>query len=100
MRLCRTFRETVIRARSPVFSHLSTSLYGLSTIRAFNAQRTFERMFDLKQDHHTSAWYMFLCTARWFGITLDSICFAYITIVTMSLALSSDGGFAFASYNS
>ncbi|CAN7997610.1 unnamed protein product [Ixodes hexagonus] len=78
-------------SRSPVFSHLSTSLYGLTTIRAFQAQRTFERMFDVKQDHHTSAWYMFLCTARWFGITLDSICFAYITVVTMSLALSGDG---------
>ncbi|KAL1426473.1 hypothetical protein MTO96_018304 [Rhipicephalus appendiculatus] len=91
MRTARDVKRLEGVTRSPVFSHLSTSLYGLSTIRAFNAQRTFERMFDLKQDHHTSAWYMFLCTARWFGITLDSICFAYITIVTMSLALSSDG---------
>ncbi|KAH6939767.1 hypothetical protein HPB50_021571 [Hyalomma asiaticum] len=91
MRTARDVKRLEGVTRSPVFSHLSTSLYGLSTIRAFNAQRTFERMFDLKQDHHTSAWYMFLCTARWFGITLDSICFAYITIVTFSLALSSDG---------
>uniref|UniRef100_A0A1E1XAH8 Putative abc transporter n=1 Tax=Amblyomma aureolatum TaxID=187763 RepID=A0A1E1XAH8_9ACAR len=91
MRTARDVKRLEGVTRSPVFSHLSTSLYGLTTIRAFNAQRTFERMFDLKQDHHTSAWYMFLCTARWFGITLDSICFAYITVVTMSLALSSDG---------
>ncbi|XP_037285276.2 ATP-binding cassette sub-family C member 4 isoform X2 [Rhipicephalus microplus] len=91
MRTARDVKRLEGVTRSPVFSHLSTSLYGLSTIRAFNAQRTFERMFDLKQDHHTAAWYMFLCTARWFGITLDSICFAYITIVTMSLALSLDG---------
>lgn len=91
MRTARDVKRLEGVTRSPVFSHLSTSLYGLTTIRAFNAQRTFERMFDLKQDHHTSAWYMFLSTARWFGITLDSICFAYITVVTMSLALSSDG---------
>ncbi|XP_075538961.1 ATP-binding cassette subfamily C member 4-like isoform X1 [Dermacentor variabilis] len=91
MRTARDVKRLEGVTRSPVFSHLSTSLYGLTTIRAFNAQRTFERMFDLKQDHHTSAWYMFLCTARWFGITLDSICFAYITVVTMSLALSADG---------
>ncbi|XP_040061540.1 ATP-binding cassette sub-family C member 4 [Ixodes scapularis] len=91
MRTARDVKRLEGVTRSPVFSHLSTSLYGLTTIRAFGAQSTFERMFDTKQDHHTSAWYMFLCTARWFGITLDSICFAYITVVTMSLALSGDG---------
>ncbi|CAN8022056.1 unnamed protein product, partial [Ixodes persulcatus] len=91
MRTARDVKRLEGVTRSPVFSHLSTSLYGLTTIRAFGAQSTFERMFDLKQDHHTSAWYMFLCTARWFGITLDSICFAYITVVTMSLALTGDG---------
>ncbi|XP_064455602.1 ATP-binding cassette sub-family C member 4-like [Ornithodoros turicata] len=91
MRTARDVKRLEGVTRSPVFSHLSTSLYGLTTIRAFGAQRTFERMFDLKQDHHTSAWYMFLCTARWFGITLDLICFAYISVVTMSLALSTDG---------
>ncbi|EEC08526.1 ABC transporter, putative, partial [Ixodes scapularis] len=90
MRTARDVKRLEGVTRSPVFSHLSTSLYGLTTIRAFGAQSTFERMFDTKQDHHTSAWYMFLCTARWFGITLDSICFAYITVVTMSLALSGD----------
>eukprot|EP00064_Thunnus_orientalis_P001052 superscaffoldBa00000065_g1053 len=39
--------------RSPVFSHLSSSLQGLSTIRAFKAQQRFQQMFDEYQDLHS-----------------------------------------------
>ncbi len=44
-------------ARSPVFSHLSTSLYGLATIRAFKAEDEFIKQFDDHQDLHSSTWY-------------------------------------------
>lgn len=40
-------------ARSPVFSHLSSSLQGLSTIRAFKVQQRFQQMFDEYQDLHS-----------------------------------------------
>lgn len=40
-------------ARSPVFSHLSSTLQGLSTIRAFKAQQRFQQMFDEYQDLHS-----------------------------------------------
>uniref|UniRef100_A0A8D3D745 Multidrug resistance-associated protein 4 n=1 Tax=Scophthalmus maximus TaxID=52904 RepID=A0A8D3D745_SCOMX len=39
--------------RSPVFSHLSSSLQGLSTIRAFKVQQRFQQMFDKYQDLHS-----------------------------------------------
>lgn len=41
------------QARSPVFSHLSSSLQGLSTIRAFKVQQRFQQMFDEYQDLHS-----------------------------------------------
>uniref|UniRef100_A0A8C8DRS1 ATP binding cassette subfamily C member 4 (PEL blood group) n=1 Tax=Oryzias sinensis TaxID=183150 RepID=A0A8C8DRS1_9TELE len=39
--------------RSPVFSHLSSTLQGLSTIRAFRVQERFQQMFDEYQDLHS-----------------------------------------------
>ncbi|KAM6985056.1 ATP-binding cassette sub-family C member 4-like [Aplochiton taeniatus] len=66
--------------RSPVFSHLSSSLQGLWTIRAFKAQQRFQRMFDEHQDLHSSAWFLFLTTSRWFAVRLDGICSIFVTI--------------------
>ncbi|XP_055936124.1 ATP-binding cassette sub-family C member 4-like isoform X2 [Argiope bruennichi] len=81
--------------RSPVFSHLSTSLYGLTTIRAFKAQQSFELSFDHYQDRHTATWFMFISVTRWFGIVLDWLCVIYITCVTVSMVvLSEDPSYA------
>ncbi|XP_022257889.1 multidrug resistance-associated protein 4-like isoform X2 [Limulus polyphemus] len=76
--------------RSPVFSHLSTSLCGLTTIRAFGAQQTFEEQFNKYQDHHSSSWFLFISSTRWFGIVLDWLSCIYITMVTWCLVLSSE----------
>ncbi|RVE57953.1 hypothetical protein OJAV_G00204270 [Oryzias javanicus] len=66
--------------RSPVFSHLSSSLQGLSTIRAFRVQEKFLQMFDEYQDLHSEAWFLFLTTSRWFAVRLDGICSVFVTI--------------------
>ncbi|XP_034741526.1 multidrug resistance-associated protein 4-like isoform X2 [Etheostoma cragini] len=66
--------------RSPVFSHLSSSLQGLSTIRAFKVQQRFQQMFDGYQDLHSEAWFLFLTTSRWFAVRLDGICSIFVTI--------------------
>ncbi|XP_039296327.1 multidrug resistance-associated protein 4-like [Nilaparvata lugens] len=73
--------------RSPVFSHLTASLQGLSTIRAFNAQDKLREEFDNHQDLHSSAWYMFVATSRAFGFCLDLFCLIYISLVTLSFLL-------------
>lgn len=70
--------------RSPVFSHISNSLYGLLTIRAFGAQQRFVKQFDAYQDGHTSAWFMYLACQRWFIIVLDWLCVFYVAGVTIS----------------
>uniref|UniRef100_A0A674F3Y4 ATP binding cassette subfamily C member 4 (PEL blood group) n=1 Tax=Salmo trutta TaxID=8032 RepID=A0A674F3Y4_SALTR len=68
--------------RSPVFSHLSSSLQGLWTIRAFKAQQRFQQAFDAHQDLHSEAWFLFLTTSRWFALRLDGICSIFVTITT------------------
>ncbi|XP_044268134.1 probable multidrug resistance-associated protein lethal(2)03659 [Tribolium madens] len=81
--------------RSPVFSHLSQSLQGLSTIRAFNAQETLRLEFDNHQDLHSSTYHMFIATSRTFAFWLDVNCILYISLVILSflfLGAESYGG--------
>ena len=40
-------------ARSPVFSHLASSLQGLWSIRAYKAEQRFQEVFDAHQDLHS-----------------------------------------------
>ncbi|KAM8856472.1 ATP-binding cassette sub-family C member 4-like isoform 2-T2 [Spinachia spinachia] len=77
--------------RSPVFCHLSSSLQGLSTIRAFKVQQRFQRVFDEHQDLHSGAWFLFLTTSRWFAVRLDGICSIFVTITTFGCLYLRDG---------
>ncbi|XP_063809091.1 ATP-binding cassette sub-family C member 4 [Pseudophryne corroboree] len=75
--------------RSPVFSHLSSSLQGLWTIRAFKAEERFQNLFDAQQDLHSEAWFLFLTTSRWLAVRLDAICALFVIAIAFgSLILS------------
>ncbi|XP_061027210.1 ATP-binding cassette sub-family C member 4 isoform X2 [Eubalaena glacialis] len=81
--------------RSPVFSHLSSSLQGLWTIRAYNAEERFQELFDAHQDLHSEAWFLFLTTSRWFAVRLDAICAIFVIVVafgSLILAETLDAG--------
>ena len=51
-------------ARSPIYSHLSTTLQGLPVIRSYSMQSATMDQFHSAQNHHTEAWYMYLLTTR------------------------------------
>ncbi|GAB5566426.1 ATP-binding cassette sub-family C member 4 isoform X2 [Prionailurus iriomotensis] len=81
--------------RSPVFSHLSSSLQGLWTIRAYEAEERFQELFDAHQDLHSEAWFLFLTTSRWFAVRLDAICAIFVIVVafgSLILAKTLDAG--------
>ncbi|KAG5894559.1 hypothetical protein JTB14_021541 [Gonioctena quinquepunctata] len=71
--------------RSPVYTHLAASLQGLTTIRAFGAEKILAKEFDNYQDAHTSAYFMYLSANRGFGFWLDVHCIIYIFLVTISI---------------
>ncbi|XP_012660474.1 multidrug resistance-associated protein 4 [Otolemur garnettii] len=73
--------------RSPVFSHLSSSLQGLWTIRAYKAEERFQELFDAHQDLHSEAWFLFLTTSRWFAVRLDAICTIFVIAVAFGCLL-------------
>ncbi|KAJ4924429.1 hypothetical protein JOQ06_000669 [Pogonophryne albipinna] len=91
LRTSRDVKRLESTTRSPVFSHLSSSLQGLWTIRAFRAEGRLTKAFDAHQDLHTEAWFLFLMTSRWFALYLDSICSAFVTFVTFGCILLRDG---------
>ncbi|KAM5288773.1 ATP-binding cassette sub-family C member 4 isoform 1-T1 [Ctenodactylus gundi] len=81
--------------RSPVFSHLSSSLQGLWTIRAYRAEERCQELFDAHQDLHSEAWFLFLTTSRWFAVRLDAICAIFVIVVafgSLILAKTLDAG--------
>nr|CAI9712216.1 unnamed protein product [Rangifer tarandus platyrhynchus] len=67
--------------RSPVFSHLASSLQGLWTIRAYKAEQKFQELFDAHQVLHSEAWFLLLTTSRWLAVYLNVICAIFVTVV-------------------
>nr|XP_019945785.1 PREDICTED: multidrug resistance-associated protein 4 isoform X3 [Paralichthys olivaceus] len=91
LRTSRDIKRLESTTRSPVFSHLSSSLQGLSTIRAFKVQQSFQQMFDEYQDLHSEAWFLFLTTSRWLAVRLDGICSIFVTITAFGCIYLRDG---------
>nr|CAD7432255.1 unnamed protein product [Timema monikensis] len=56
--------------RSPIFSHFSETLGGLTTIRAFSHQQRFTDMLLRKMDTHANAFLIMNTANRWLGIAL------------------------------
>ncbi|XP_014221737.1 probable multidrug resistance-associated protein lethal(2)03659 [Trichogramma pretiosum] len=73
--------------RSPVFTHLSATLNGISTIRAYQAQSILKLEFDKFQDVHTSSWYMFTATSMAYAFALDLFTFSFVTFITFSFLI-------------
>ncbi|XP_041788758.1 ATP-binding cassette subfamily C member 4 [Anopheles merus] len=70
--------------RSPVFSHLSATLSGLSTIRASGVQEKIREEFDDLQNVHTAVWQLTMSSNAALGLWLDCISTAFVACVTFS----------------
>ncbi|CAG2166187.1 unnamed protein product, partial [Oppiella nova] len=90
IRAARDIKRLEGLSRSPVYSHVSTTLTGLTSIRAFGTQDVFERQFECHQNANTSASFLLIVTARAFGFLMDWICVLYISAV-VAFIMTSDG---------
>ncbi|XP_008195764.2 probable multidrug resistance-associated protein lethal(2)03659 isoform X1 [Tribolium castaneum] len=71
--------------RGSIYGHMSASMSGLSTIRAFSAQRILIKEFDDYQDRHSGAFFIFLASNRCFGMWLDVACAIFIATTVFIL---------------
>ncbi|XP_070641616.1 ATP-binding cassette sub-family C member 4-like [Bos indicus] len=86
----RDIKHLECATRSPVFSHLASSLRGVWTIRAYKAEQSFQELFDAHQDLHSEAWFLLLTTSRWLTVYLDVICAIFITVVALVSLILAD----------
>ncbi|XP_066250978.1 ATP-binding cassette sub-family C member 4-like [Euwallacea similis] len=80
-------------AKSSVFSHITSSLRGLVTIRAFQAEQELINEFDEHQDVHTAAYNLTILCGEFFGLWLDIICVIFIAIVCFGFSVSAHLGY-------
>ncbi|XP_054162187.1 ATP-binding cassette sub-family C member 4-like [Oppia nitens] len=88
--------------RSPVYSHVSTTLSGLASIRSYGAQQAFENQFYTYQDDHSATWFIFVGASRTLGLIADWLCVLYLAAVAAVIMVihhdvnSGSAGLAFA----
>jgi ATP-binding cassette subfamily C (CFTR/MRP) protein 4 len=73
--------------RSPIYTLFSSSLDGLTSIRAFNVQADFVNMFMERIDTNSRAYFLLIAAGRWFGLRLDLMA-SLLTLVTSILAVA------------
>ncbi|XP_057310595.1 ATP-binding cassette sub-family C member 4-like [Hydractinia symbiolongicarpus] len=90
MKSSRELRRLEAVSRSPLYTHISATLAGITTIRSFDIQDKVVQEFYTCQDYQTGAGFMFLSGSRWFSQRLDlltvlfSICSIFAPIIAAS----------------
>ena len=64
-------------------THVSTTLNGLDSVRAYGAQEAFERQYYIYQNDHTATWFLFVCASRTLSLITDWICVAYLVVIAV-----------------
>ncbi|KAG1681714.1 putative multidrug resistance-associated protein lethal(2)03659 [Nymphon striatum] len=73
--------------KSPVFTHVSMTLDGLSTIRAYGALDRFRMQFHNLQDLNMASYYMYFSIQRWFCVYSEFIGSLMIFCITITPVL-------------
>ena len=68
----------LLSARSPLYTHISATLAGISTIRSFGLTEHTNKEFHKCLNYQTEAWIMFITASRWFSQRLDLMVVVYV----------------------
>nr|XP_045601897.1 ATP-binding cassette sub-family C member 5-like isoform X2 [Procambarus clarkii] len=84
-------------SRSPLYSHVSTTVSGLATINAYGKQGMFTKKFMVLFDENTCVFYLFNCAMRWLAVRLDLLAMlvtSFTAVLSLFLRGSVDASFA------
>lgn len=85
MRTSRELKRLESVSRSPIYAHFQESLNGVSTIRAFQQVKHFNRTNEYHIDFNNKAYYPSMIARRWLAIRLE---FFGSTIIFLASSLS------------
>ncbi|CAG9833841.1 unnamed protein product [Diabrotica balteata] len=71
-------------AKSPVYSHINSTINGLATIRSSNSTNLLIGEFDDLQNTHTPTWYLLNACSTSFGLWLDILSLLFTISITIS----------------
>ncbi|KAK9869557.1 hypothetical protein WA026_003310 [Henosepilachna vigintioctopunctata] len=80
-------RRIETSVKSPVFSYVSASIDGVTTIRALRSEARLIPQFDRHQDVHTSAAYLAISCSPAFGLWLDLLCTSFVCIIILIFSI-------------
>lgn len=82
----------ILSALSPLYSYVSNTLQGLSTIRIANVETVLQEEFYEHLDFNTAVTYVKSMTSRAFSAWVDAICMVYIGICSLTFVLYRGNG--------
>lgn len=74
-------------SKSPMVQHLTSSVNGISTIKAFQCQKRFIRGFDMYQNDYSSALFTLITSRRWLVYVMDNIQVVFIGAILLVVCL-------------
>ena len=75
--LCYSGFDIFVSARSPLYTHISATLNGITTIRAFGLKDKILSEFITCLDYQVEAYLTYLLCSRWFGFRLDFLALVF-----------------------
>ncbi|KAF9536563.1 hypothetical protein EC957_010429 [Mortierella hygrophila] len=84
IRTSRQVKRIDSQTRSPIYSQLSETLDGLTSVRAFGAGGRFMDRFVEAQEDNGRAFFAYLICARWLGFRLDALSAVFLGITAIA----------------
>ncbi|KAM5356681.1 hypothetical protein ACJ41O_003327 [Fusarium nematophilum] len=89
LRTSRQMRFLDLEAKSPLYTHFTETIAGLSTVRAFGWSQDFQDEGFQLLSHSQKPFYMMFCIQRWLQVVLDLfVAGMAILLVTLGLRIS------------
>ncbi|EDV27235.1 uncharacterized protein TRIADDRAFT_22762, partial [Trichoplax adhaerens] len=91
LNLSRDVKRLEAAGSSPIYSHVSTTLQGLTTLRSYGASSRFLQEFQHHLDRHTQSWITFISSIRWNSFHADFLSALLVAGVAFGLVLLPEG---------